>query len=106
MSGNTEKKWYSPYGELIVLSKETLYAYAGIKGIDPDTFQPEYTGSSDVDWDSQNQVTKDGQAVYVDNTGEEWRFDELLYLSEEEWEAKFGVASVAQLVAGKTEVVA
>lgn len=48
---------FSPNGDLIVGTIETLWAKARISGIDPETLEPPYEGGTDVNWDSKQTVT-------------------------------------------------
>lgn len=47
---------------------ERLFAIALIDGVDSHG-DPIYRGESDVDWDSQRPVLRNGRPVYVDVTG-------------------------------------
>jgi len=94
VSTDTEKKWYAPNGSLIDRTKEVVWGTCGFIAIH-ENGTPEYDGCGTyVDWDSQQQIAREGQPVYLDEAGEEWAFRELLHLTNEEWEARFKLPEV------------
>lgn len=66
----------APNGSPIVGTAETVLATAWISGIDDEGF-PEYSGSSEIHWDTQETNTRGGKLLFVDDSGEEWTFDQL-----------------------------
>jgi hypothetical protein len=67
----------SPNGHAIVGTAETILATARISDIDPETGEPEYEGGTDVHWDTQETLERDGHILFVCEQGEEWTFDQL-----------------------------
>lgn len=70
----------------VVGSLDSLTAVAYLQGVTATadgSFELEYEGQSEVNWDSQTQVTKLGQPVFVDERGLECQRSELLWVSDE-----------------------
>ena len=44
-----------------------------------------YEGGTDLTWDEQETVTREGQTVFVDEDGTEWLEGELIETPEESW---------------------
>ena len=69
--------YYSPTGVLIIGTREILTGVAIIKSISDDG-EPEYEGSTEVDWDSQRSDTDaSGGRLFVDEKGGIWSFSSL-----------------------------
>ncbi|MCO5145399.1 MAG: hypothetical protein M9895_04365 [Aquamicrobium sp.] len=77
------KTYLSPDGSEILGTLETLIGRAEIIGINDDG-TPEYQGGTEVFWNAQKTVRRDGQIVYLDEAGREWTFDELVPADMEE----------------------
>lgn len=73
----------SPTGSPIIGTLERLTARAEIIGIDPSTGVPEYAGGTEIFYDDQTTVKRDGKIVFLDADGEEWTFDQLVLDPEE-----------------------
>ena len=43
-----------------------------------------YVGGTDMDWDGQTQVERDGEPVWVDEDGTEWKFSQLVWAEQDE----------------------
>ena len=67
----------SPTGSPIVGTLETITGRANICGIDPATGNPEHDGGTEIFWDDQATVMRDGKTVFLDEDGGEWTFEEL-----------------------------
>lgn len=68
----------TPKGLPITGTKDRLIAIAAVSGFDDDG-EPIYTGDTNVDWNSQRQMTdQQGRRIYVDSDGNEWAKDELI----------------------------
>jgi hypothetical protein len=65
------KQFYAPNGKKIVAIIEMLRATADIAGFEPDG-EPSYIGNTEVDWNSQEPVRKDGGRIFVDESEGEW----------------------------------
>lgn len=76
--------YLSPKGSPIIGTLEKLLGRAEISNIDPATGTPEYSGSTEVFWDDQETVYRDDKIVYLDEAGEEWTFDQLTRVKEED----------------------
>ncbi|MBY5537713.1 hypothetical protein HFO58_31985 [Rhizobium leguminosarum] len=74
----TDHNFTSPNGHPIVGTAETVLATAWISSIDPETQEPEYEGGTQIYWDTQESLTRDGKLLFVCSEGEEWTFDQLL----------------------------
>ncbi|MGO6727243.1 hypothetical protein ACCS45_03850 [Rhizobium ruizarguesonis] len=70
-------KFLSPNGHAIVGTAETILATARISDIDPETGEPEYEGGTDVHWDTQETLARNGHILFVCEQGDEWTFDQL-----------------------------
>jgi hypothetical protein len=71
------RQYVAPNGAAIVETLERVTATNGILGIYADG-TPEYdSAGSRVHWDSQVQVTRKGQPVFLDENGDEWLFSQL-----------------------------
>lgn len=70
-------KYTAPDGAPIVGTAETLTATSTIFGIKPDG-TPEYDGSTEINWDDQKTVRRDGKIIFEDDKGREWTFDQLV----------------------------
>lgn len=78
-------KAFTPTGKEIVGALETV---PGCANIAPDSFRYEADGSIKFDyggetrmyWEEQRAVETDGQPVYLDDDGEEWKEDELIFV--------------------------
>jgi hypothetical protein len=67
--------YLSPKGSPIVGTLEIIHGVANCT-IHSDGTRT-YDGGTDVDWDSQETVVRDGKVIFVDEDGEEWTFDQL-----------------------------
>lgn len=75
----------SPTGSLINGTLETVTARCRITGIDPTTGQVlDYTGNTEVFWDEMKPVTRGGKMVFLDEDGDEWTFDRLSPIEEDD----------------------
>lgn len=84
------RSYLSPRGAKIIGTLEVIQAVALIDGIhdkaEPTTpeklgvvvGEPEWSGETQVDWDSQKTVTRNGSRVYVDADYQEWAFSDLI----------------------------
>lgn len=70
--------YVSPKGSPIIGTLERLTGRAELEGIDPETGEPEYAGGTEIFYDDQTTVTRDGKIVFLDESGEEWTFDQLV----------------------------
>lgn len=77
------RNYVSPTGAKIVGTQEILYATAKIHSISTDG-EPDYTGYTEVDYDSQTTLTRGGKILFIDDDGETWTFDELEQETDEE----------------------
>lgn len=81
-------KLFAPDGTPIVSTYEKVFGTCSfaqdsvIQNADG-TFDFDYEGGTDVDWDSQVTVTRKGQRIFVDEGGDEWP-ENVLVLREEE----------------------
>lgn len=73
----------SPTGSLIVGTLETIQGSAQITEI-TEAGDPVYAGDTEVFWDSQETVERDGQTVFLDEDGEEWVFGDLTVADEDD----------------------
>lgn len=72
-------RYASPNGVPIDRVLETVPCGAGIKDIAADGSSVEYDPSgSDVFWDDQRPVKRNGSFVFLDADGDEWTFDQLV----------------------------
>lgn len=77
---DTSDRWVSPTGATVVGTMERIPGTARIVGIE-DSGRPVYVGETDVDWDGQETLTRDGKLLFVDEHGTTWTFDELVRAS-------------------------
>lgn len=75
--------YLSPTGHEILGTLERLTGRAEIMGIDP-TGEPQYQGSTEIFYDDQETVMRDGKIVFLDAQGGEWTFDQLVVEDEED----------------------
>ncbi|THK33458.1 hypothetical protein EHS39_36220 [Ensifer sp. MPMI2T] len=78
----TAQNYKSPNGSPIVGTAEKILATANITGINPDG-TPNYEGGSDIHWDTQKALVRDGKILFVDEDGDEWTFDQLVLVEED-----------------------
>ena len=66
----------APNGKLIVGTLESVY---GVAQIDEESTLEDicYDGYTDINWDSQESVIKDGGRTFIDEDGHEWHEDQL-----------------------------
>jgi hypothetical protein len=69
------KQLYAPNGNLIVGTLETIKGRANVTGWNDDR-SPEYAGSTEIFWDDQRTVQRDGNIICLDEDGEEYPFNE------------------------------
>jgi hypothetical protein len=71
-------KYQAPNGEAIVGTLELIRATCPIDGIAADG-TPAYTAwaETEVNWDSQKTVTRNGKIIFLDESRNEWTFDQL-----------------------------
>lgn len=72
------KSYKAPNGKPITSVLETILCRAHINGISEDGACVQYAGSTDVFWDEQKPVLKEGNLLFLDEDGEEWTFDQLV----------------------------
>ncbi|MDR6954148.1 hypothetical protein J2X65_003516 [Ancylobacter sp. 3268] len=70
-------RWLSPTGSLIIGTLENIPGIARLIDISDDG-RIEYLGGTDILWDGQATVQRDGKSVFVDEGGDEWAFDQLV----------------------------
>lgn len=70
-------QYKSPTGLLIEGTLERLSGKALVSDIQDDG-TPVYYGETEIWWDEQRTVTRDDKAIFVDEAGEEWTFDQLV----------------------------
>lgn len=68
----------SPTGPTIRGTLETVSGVALVSSIDPKTGEVEYEGDTEIFWDEQKTVARDGKVIFVDTIGDEWTFDQLV----------------------------
>ncbi len=77
-------RYQSPNGSPIVGVLESCPCKAFIEDISEDGKSVTYgTTGSEMDWDSQRPVIRDGSLVFIDDDGEEWPFDQLTKVVDE-----------------------
>lgn len=76
--------YLSPTGSPITGTLERLSGRAEISSIDEATGTPEYSGGTDIFWDEQRTVERDGKIIYLDEAGDQWTFDQLVPEEDEE----------------------
>lgn len=74
-------KYQSPLGALITGIRESITVTAHINGIHEEGY-PEYAGSTDVHWDTQEPIKENGNLIYVDENSDVWSFDQLIKVEE------------------------
>lgn len=67
----------APDGAPIIGTLETIKAVSRIVGIKSNG-EPEYEGTTDIDWDSQRTDLVLGEIVFVDEKNRPWFFDQLV----------------------------
>lgn len=70
-----EPNYVAPNGKQITDTAETVLCTARTNGIEPDGkggWDPAYTGYTDVNWDTQTTIKREGQRIFVDELGGEW----------------------------------
>lgn len=75
-------QYRSPNGHLIVGTAETVLCTALITGISEDG-EPMFAGESEVHWDSQRVLEREGKALFACENGDEWTFDQLVKVEDE-----------------------
>lgn len=70
-------------GTRITGSLERLYGIAQILDFD-DKGEPNYEGTTDVDWNSQETVMRDGERVFIDDDGDEYLEGQCKLVDEDE----------------------
>lgn len=84
-------KAFAPNGQEIVSTLEVLHGTCGVTfERKPDgTVEVDFDGSgTDVDWDSQATVTREGKRVFLDESGNEWTEDQITYRDDADEEEK------------------
>lgn len=76
------RQYSSPNGHLITGTADKVFVTASIYGFDENN-QPVYAGGSEVHWDTQVTLERDGKPLFVCENGDEWTFDQLV-LNEEQ----------------------
>lgn len=77
----------APNGRPIVASLEKLLAEAEITHFymgDNGSMVPEYEGTTNISWDTQEAVTEDGFCLYLDDQGNTWPYSVLSFHQQEE----------------------
>lgn len=77
----------SPEGTLITATLETLEGVCELTNPTrkPDgTFDFDYLGGTDIDWNAQKTAVRDGQRIFLDEDGEEWLERELQLVEDDE----------------------
>lgn len=75
-------------GTRITGSKERVYGIAQILDFDAQG-DPNYEGGTDIDWDSQETIQRDGEDVFVDEDGDEYLRGECKLMTEEQFARLF-----------------
>jgi hypothetical protein len=72
----------SPEGVLITGTLEKVRGVAELSGVAliDGKYEPEYCGNTDMDWDSQTSVLREGQVIYIDENGMEWLASECVFV--------------------------
>lgn len=76
-------QYRAPNGSLIVAAAGVVECNACIAGFD-ENGDPDWTGDTDVCWDSQRTKERDGKELYVCEDGEEWTLDQCELIDDEE----------------------
>ena len=73
----------TPTGKELTGTWELINCVARTMGVTrrPDgTFEPEYEGETDVDWDSQEPICDKGRRLWVDEDGRNWNEANLIFI--------------------------
>lgn len=82
---------FAPDGTAIVGTLEVINGCADLAWFeeqDDGSMKPSYTGSTDVYWEGQRTVRRDGEPVYVDDNGKEWLDYQVIFKRRPEPEPK------------------
>lgn len=82
-------KAFAPNGSQIIGTFENITARAEIVAdtftkLPDGTLEFEYAGGTEVFWDDQRTIQKDGEDIYLAEDGTEWKQSELTLRDEEE----------------------
>lgn len=77
----TTYKAFAPNGQEITGTLETVQGVAGIDYFtkNEEGFDHEYGGYTDIDWDSQKSVLRDGSKIFIAEDRSEWLMSQLLF---------------------------
>ena len=78
------KQAYAPNGLRIVGSVDTIPGCALVIGFEGESNDPVWVGETKMYWDGQVTETRDGEAVWQDEAGNEWKQSELTFKEESE----------------------
>lgn len=78
MTSDTSGNFLSPNGCAIIGTSEAVWVTLLISGIDPETAEPKYNGETEIHWDTQETLERDGEIIFVCSEGKEWTFDQLV----------------------------
>jgi hypothetical protein len=71
---------YSPNGAVIKGTSERVYGTARVIGFTYDRkrkcYEPDYEGGTDIYWDSQETILKNGKRIFIDANGDSWTEDQ------------------------------
>lgn len=70
-------RFVSPTGSPIIGTLETIIGRANAVEYS-ETGAPDYDGGTEVYWDEQKTVERNGSPVYLDENGGEWAFSQLV----------------------------
>lgn len=73
---------YAPNGSLILGTLDTVQCRAEISGFTRNAageMEAEYAGGSEVFWDEQRTVERDGELVFLAEDGSDWKLSELTF---------------------------
>jgi hypothetical protein len=76
------KTYQSPNGSTITEILEQVHCGAAIESISDDGKTVVYSGGTDVFWDDQKPVVREGKLIFLDDNGDEWTFDQLTAVEE------------------------
>lgn len=76
------KQYVSPDGLSIIGTLVLIKARADIEGINDDG-TPEYDGNTEIWWDLQETVERNGSIVYLAEDGGGWVFDQLIAVEDQ-----------------------
>lgn len=84
-------KLFAPNGAEIIGTSETIsgtarFINSNITQNADGTYEFEWSGGTDIDWDSQTTDEDRGERLFVDDSGETWRESELVLEEEEDEE--------------------